>query len=67
MSSKPESMTLGELAIRLKKSEMTISRWLRSGVFKGAYRDGPTNRSPWVIPVESVDDYERRIRQNASA
>lgn len=53
----PSHLTAAEVADILGKSKMTITRWLRDGYFDGAYQDGPTDRSPWVIPVDAVNEY----------
>lgn len=49
------TLTLREVAARLRVSEWTVGMWLRSGKLKG-YRLGGT-KAGWRIPVAEVDRY----------
>jgi excisionase family DNA binding protein len=48
-----ESLTVPEVAERLKISPLTVRQWLREGKLKGVRLGGP--RAGWRIPASEVD------------
>lgn len=49
-----ELLTVAEVAERLRVSEETVRRWLRTGRLRGIRL--PTERVGWRIPASVIDD-----------
>jgi hypothetical protein len=47
-------VSVADAAHLCEVSADTIRRRLHAGVFAGAYRDGPTDHHPWLIPVDDL-------------
>lgn len=50
--------TITELADRWGVTRVTVWRWYNDGHFEGAYRKGPGDTSPVVIPERDVLRFE---------
>lgn len=57
--SRPLSVALA--AARFGVSTRTIQRWVAAGHFPGAYKLSPGLRSPFVIPLDDVLAYEKKL------
>jgi hypothetical protein len=53
--------TADETAEILDKNGSTIRRWCRQGLMDGAKKAGLPVRSPWLIPVETVETVKIQI------
>ena len=61
--SMPEGhLLLDEVAIRVRRTPMTVRRWCKKGMFAGAFKDGPYQTSRWYIPEKSVNDYLESLK-----
>lgn len=51
-------LTSQEVAARLKRSARTIQKYCDRGIFPGAKKSGPFERSGWLIPESAVKSFE---------
>jgi hypothetical protein len=55
-----EFINSSEAARRLSVTSRTITRWVLDGYFPGAFKVNPhAERSPYLIPVSAVEEFER--------
>jgi hypothetical protein len=56
-----EFITSSEAARRLNVSPRTITRWVRQGLFSGAFPLNPhAEKSPYLIPVSAIEAFEEK-------
>jgi len=54
-------LNASEVAKLLRVDRATVSRWLKRGMIKGAFK--PDNSSQWRIPLDAYDKLVRSGRQ----
>ncbi|MFQ5614747.1 MAG: helix-turn-helix transcriptional regulator [Anaerolineae bacterium] len=61
-------LTSAQAAARLGVTPRTIQRWVAAGVFPNAFKLDPGFiKSPFIIPVEDVEAFERKRRERQAA
>lgn len=53
-------LTVKEVAERLNRTKRTIVRYCDQGIFPGAKKSGPFQRSSWIIPESEVIKFEQQ-------
>lgn len=53
-------LTVKEVAERLKRTTRTIQKYCDRGVFSGAKKSGPFERSGWLVPESEVEKFEQQ-------
>lgn len=63
----PTFYSASEVAPMFGVTPRAIAKWCAGGRFKGAFRAGDGETSPWRIPTESADSYLAEIKKRAQA
>lgn len=61
-----KTLSTQEVADRLGVTSRAIIKWVRKGLFPGAYKLNPhASNSPYRIPVEAVEKFEQEREEAA--